>query len=59
MNDFDDINMTHIRGVHGQAAGHAFYEYVRLFGVQNKTLISNTVYLVYVIALQPECLAEV
>ena len=42
---FNDLLLLHIRGVHGQAAGHMFYEPVHLDGAQNKRLISNTAFI--------------
>ena len=42
---FNDLLLLHIRGVHGQAAGHMFYEPVHLDGAENKRLISNTAFI--------------
>ena len=39
---FNDLLLLYTREVHGQDAGHTFYEPVRPDGAQNKTLILNT-----------------
>ena len=41
---FNELLWLYTRGVHGQAAGCTLYEPVRPDGAQNKSLISNTVY---------------